>query len=1014
MRKCVFLLMMVTCLPLATWGQTLLYWFDEDSDHRQVVSGLTGTYALDVSALEDGLHLLHYCVMGEDGKPNGLTSAMFLKNEEQYAEHVPNKITKYKYWLNGEENTVHTVSLEQPSNPYTLVSLLPLQRMPIRSSMFHFQVDEGIPTIYAKNTFNIRFYDSQDDFVDNFMDSERTFIDYGVSQQVTNAELLESGIMATTSRPSENVIKWYYLNAEPGDSLEFKLDHAATIQVFSPTGKELYMATGAESVNWGGCHADESGKYYVALHDVASANTNVVNISYNHIDKYAIMDFDVNEIGVAESFVPITILGNGFDKIKSVGLTLNGSTITASHNLVVNKGKVVSYFPLSGEEQLGDYHLNVVFDDEEDGDVVQASSDQIHLVTPNWGELKVEVEPYLVTVSKTLVRIKVENSGNVARLYTPLTFAYDKIEAVSQIVFDNFFVSQDEDQQEDSPNPIVWTDDFTGTGTEAESMFLFIPSIKPNETVDLYASLTLSDDVNMYAVAGESLNKEVAEAKIAKANGSQGNTSDKKCTISPSLGTYLAEHTDFGDEDLLDKLEELDLSDFEKHLVKIAQKVRDITNNAIGIGRTIANIQNAIHLHHDLQVMKLSDFYTEEDRQTLLNSVHLEAPSDILNDAGHPILGAGSALWEWQQLRSTCDQDHLKGSHVPIRKSRDPNDIFGYMAESGSKAIKEGLKDISYTIEFENDPELATASAHTIVINDALDPSLFDLSTFAATGIKIGDKFMSFDNAMNFSNRTMDLRPAVNVIAQISLSFNEQTGIAKWTIESLDPMTMEPTLDALQGALPVNTDGQGLGEVLFDIRLKNGLEHEAEIPNKATIVFDENEPIETPTWTNIIDAVRPTSNVESVTQIDGVTAEVSISATDETSGPWQYDVYAQYGTGSEWVKVAEGVSVEEKATVRICGGVTNNFYSVVTDMAGNVEQKEPVVEKSLNVPIIKGDLNGDGEVTAQDASLVLQFVAGKLMFDETSLAAADINNDGQVTAQDASLILQYVAGKINW
>jgi hypothetical protein len=64
----------------------------------------------------------------------------------------------------------------------------------------------------------------------------------------------------------------------------------------------------------------------------------------------------------------------------------------------------------------------------------------------------------------------------------------------------------------------------------------------------------------------------------------------------------------------------------------------------------------------------------------------------------------------------------------------------------------------------------------------------------------------------------------------------------------------------------------------------------------------------------------------------------------------------------------------------------------------------------------KGDVNGDGNVTAQDASLVLQLVAKKISSTSTGIVygAADVNSDNDVTAQDASLILQYVAKKITW
>ena len=57
---------------------------------------------------------------------------------------------------------------------------------------------------------------------------------------------------------------------------------------------------------------------------------------------------------------------------------------------------------------------------------------------------------------------------------------------------------------------------------------------------------------------------------------------------------------------------------------------------------------------------------------------------------------------------------------------------------------------------------------------------------------------------------------------------------------------------AMDGVLPVNNNGNGIGQLSFDISLKRNLPDGTEIPNKATIVFDANEPIETPTWVNTI------------------------------------------------------------------------------------------------------------------------------------------------------------------
>ena len=65
---------------------------------------------------------------------------------------------------------------------------------------------------------------------------------------------------------------------------------------------------------------------------------------------------------------------------------------------------------------------------------------------------------------------------------------------------------------------------------------------------------------------------------------------------------------------------------------------------------------------------------------------------------------------------------------------------------------------------------------------------------------------------------------------------------------------------------------------------------------------------------------------------------------------------------------------------------------------------------------LKGDVNGDGSINAQDASLIQQYVARKFGNDAEgfSVVAADVNGDGEVTAQDASLVLQYAARKITW
>ena len=55
-----------------------------------------------------------------------------------------------------------------------------------------------------------------------------------------------------------------------------------------------------------------------------------------------------------------------------------------------------------------------------------------------------------------------------------------------------------------------------------------------------------------------------------------------------------------------------------------------------------------------------------------------------------------------------------------------------------------------------------------------------------------------------------------------------------------------------------------------------------------------------------------------------------------------------------------------------------------------------------------GDINGDGEITLKDATLLLQHVNKVATLENSQLAAADINGDGEITLKDATLLLQYV------
>ena len=312
---------------------------------------------------------------------------------------------------------------------------------------------------------------------------------------------------------------------------------------------------------------------------------------------------------------------------------------------------------------------------------------------------------------------------------------------------------------------------------------------------------------------------------------------------------------------------------------------------------------------------------------------------------------------------------------IDLWHSGDPNDILGYTAPSGSKAVGKGVTDGYYTIEFENDPAIANAAAHTVVVRDTLDGRVLDLGSFEPTGIKLGGVMTEVNKDTQFPI-TIDLRPAINVIAQADLTYNAKTGIAVWKIISLDPMTLEETTDAMQGILPVNVNGNGQGEVMFNIHFKDGLKQGTKIANRAGIVFDRNGVIMTPTWVNEVDTIAPTSAITSYKVKYGSEVTLEWTGEDEGAGIWCYDIYAQAAPNGPWHRVREGVT-GQTATFTMTEEGEYGFCVVASDMAGNHEHKLMANELAGEELATGLEAIENGELTKGKSSSELYDLSGR-------------------------------------
>lgn len=61
-----------------------------------------------------------------------------------------------------------------------------------------------------------------------------------------------------------------------------------------------------------------------------------------------------------------------------------------------------------------------------------------------------------------------------------------------------------------------------------------------------------------------------------------------------------------------------------------------------------------------------------------------------------------------------------------------------------------------------------------------------------------------------------------------------------------------------------------------------------------------------------------------------------------------------------------------------------------------------------NKETLLGDVNGDGEITVVDSTILQKYIVGQITLDYETLNVADVNKDGAVTVVDATLIQKFV------
>lgn len=274
---------------------------------------------------------------------------------------------------------------------------------------------------------------------------------------------------------------------------------------------------------------------------------------------------------------------------------------------------------------------------------------------------------------------------------------------------------------------------------------------------------------------------------------------------------------------------------------------------------------------------------------------------------------------------------------IPVLRSQDPNDILG-PAGYGDKKWVSVTDRLPYTIRFENDPELATAPAQIVTIEQQLDSTL-DARSLRLGPFGFGDfVFEPPTNTAAYSNR-LDLSDALDIFVDVNAGIDIEQNRAFWILRSIDPATGGAPSNPLAGFLPVNDAlGAGEGFVSYTIRPDREAATGDRIDAEARIVFDTNDAINTPPIFNTIDAGLPMSSISGLPfKQDSTVFEVSWSAQDDpdASGLRNYTLYVSRDEGpfEVYQKDIQGNQVIFNATQNH----RYQFFTIASDQAGNIE-----------------------------------------------------------------------------
>lgn len=383
---------------------------------------------------------------------------------------------------------------------------------------------------------------------------------------------------------------------------------------------------------------------------------------------------------------------------------------------------------------------------------------------------------------------------------------------------------------------------------------------------------------------------------------------------------------------------------------------------------------------------------------------------------------------------TTIDAENCKKiiTYQPcVRRPVDPNDILGPEGY-GDENWVEADRVLDYMIRFENDPEFATAPAQVVTITQQLDSDL-DPRTFRLGDFGFGNRVFEVPENRAFYSTRIDLTAEEGYFVDVAAGVDVNTGEVFWELRTVDPETGEAPLDADVGFLAVNDEnGSGEGFATYTVRPDRDAQTGDVVDSLARIVFDTNEPLDTPPIFHTLDAVDPVSAVgglvtestalfaaEATADNEDFTVQWSGSDDEGGSGLAAFNVYVSEN-GGDFELWLLGTQLSE-ALFAGQPGRRYDFYSVAFDNAGNEESAPASADLTVITAggsatigdFVWDDVDGDG-IQGQDEPGMAD-VTVRLFVDgtEEALAETTTDSDGLYSFTDVdpadSYFLEFVA-----